>query len=128
MILQSALYDFLNQLKPEIAAAAQNVYDDWTDSMDASGGICDSVAEAIGHVLSQNGIDYVLGGQDGDDHAFLIAYDDEFAFEVDIPPDVYETGSGYSWIRIPDVEMTEDNVVVNSIDRSLLDHGLLSDY
>lgn len=93
----------LHALRPAIAKAAQAVVDAWEqdeDGMDdelGAGGACDRVSDAISEVVHEKieGLEEVGGGQDGDDHAFPIFYDDREAFAVDIPPGVYETGGGY---------------------------------
>ncbi len=123
-----SLLSKLKLLRPQIAAKAQAEYDAWAGDGDdpeiGSGGICDAIANEIGDVLAGAGIDSIDGGQDGDDHAFLIAYDDTSAYVVDIPPGVYERGSGYSWKKIPGVTITEDDVVIEKFQRSLLDEHI----
>ena len=120
--LSTRLLPVLAQLRPQFAKAAQAVYDEWTPGDDGddefgSGGICDAIANAIGDVLSSNGIDYTEGGHDGDDHAYLVAYNDQEAYVVDIPYHVYESGGGYNWSRIPDVQFTPEDVVIAETDR-----------
>lgn len=113
----------IRALLPKIAAAAQEVYESWQqddeglDEERGAGGICDVIAEEIGSVLASAGINTVDGGEDGDDHAYLIAYDNERAYAVDIPPSVYERGSGYSWKKIKGVTITKDDVVVDEMSR-----------
>jgi len=114
----------LLDLRPALAAAAQGVLNEWEQNEDGideefgEGGACDTVANEMGGVLAQAGIDVTEGGHDGDDHAYLIAYDDEEAFVVDIPPGTYETGGGYRWRKRPNVRLQEDDVVVERINRS----------
>jgi len=55
------------------------------------------------------------GGQDGDDHSWLIVMNNAEAYSVDIPPRVYETGGGYSWKKIPDVVFKSDDIVIDNI-------------
>jgi len=117
-----SLRSLLEDLRPALAEAAQAVVDEWEQDDDGvdeefgSGGACDAVAQAMAGVLGA--IDTMEGGQDGDDHAYLIAYDDRDAFVVDIPPGVYERGDGYSWRKIPGIQITEDDVVIERINRS----------
>lgn len=110
---------------PDVVEAAQRVLDDWQqdeegyDEEFGNGGACDAVSRAMAHVLS--GISDVAitdGGQDGDDHAFLLIYDDVDAFAVDIPANVYETGGGYSWRKREGIQLSEDDVVIDRIRRS----------
>lgn len=108
----------LMMLRPEIAKAAQAVYDQWEtddeelDPVVGGGGICDEIAQAIGEVLLLHDIDYTDGGHDGDDHAYLIAYDNESAYVVDIAPQNYESGGGMVWTKIPNITFTPEMVEV----------------
>lgn len=44
---------------------------------------------------------------------------------VDIPPEVYESGSGYSWKKKPDVAIHRDHVVLyhESVNPDDFDYG-----
>ncbi len=105
-------------LRPQLAAAAQQVYDGWEgDGEDpelGSGGICDEVAEIMGNVLSEKVADIEIfdGGQEGDDHAWVVAQRDGEAYGIDIPPGVYESGGGYNWRKKTGVVIQPDHVVV----------------
>ena len=129
----SNLQQQLLALRPQLAAAAQRVLDAWqpdedgVDEVFGSGGACDEICREMMDVVVNNvpGVEVVEGGQDGDDHAYFIAYDDENAFIVDIPPGVYETGAGYSWRKLPDVQVDAEDVVIESMDRRDLDFGLI---
>jgi hypothetical protein len=120
----SPLLRRLEALRPKLAAAAQKVYDAWEvdeDGFDGevgTGGVCDQVAEAMHGVIDFDDVTVIDGGHDGDDHAFLIVYDDRDAFAVDIPPGVYETGGGYDWKKIPDVTIDGDDVEIYPVRRS----------
>jgi len=105
----------LRALRPEIAQRAQIVYDNWVE--DEGGGICDEIADAISSVLAHEGIETTEGGHDGDDHAFVIAYDEVSSFAVDVPPQTYEIGGGYSWTKIPDVVFSPNDVIIAQVDR-----------
>lgn len=119
------LYAELNQLRHQFALAAQKVVDEWEqdeDGMDevlGSGGPCDLVAQALSHVVSQH-IDAEItdGGQDGDDHAFIVVYNDHEAFGVDIPPSIYETGGGYNWRKKPGAKIDSADIDIWKIKRS----------
>lgn len=113
----------IEQLKPAIARAAQDIYDAWdqdeegVDEAYGTGGICDEIASQIGSLLIEDGWEIVDGGWDGDDHAFVIAVSETEAYAVDIPPQVYETGGGYSWTKKPGVKFSPDDIVVYEVDR-----------
>lgn len=104
----------LNNLRPQLAAAAQAVYDDWEDE---GSGICDLISTAMGEVLSQFGIETTEGGHDGDDHSYIIAYDDTSSFLVDIDPYTYERGGGYNWVKLPDVVFGPADILIVPVER-----------
>lgn len=104
----------LMQLAPLMATAAQEIYDEATGDED-SGGLCDMISGAIMDILAQHDIECHEGGHEGDDHSWVLAYDDDGVYAVDIPPDVYEHGGGYSWQLYPDVVFTLDDVAINFI-------------
>lgn len=114
----------LQALRPALARAAQKVYDGWEVDEDGDddyggGGICDDVASALSEVVTRSLDDVTIvdGGQDGDDHAFIVVLTDTEAVAVDIPPDVYETGGGYSWEKIEGVRFDAGDVVLDSLRR-----------
>lgn len=114
----------LQALRPALARAAQKVYDGWEVEEDGDddyggGGICDDVANALGEVVNRalDDVTIVDGGQDGDDHAFIVVLTDTEAVAVDIPPDVYERGGGYSWEKIEGVRFDAGDVVLDSLRR-----------
>lgn len=108
-------------LRPQMAAAAQKVYDSWdqSDEFDdhGGGGICDSVAQDIGMVIMNAipGVETDDYGWEGDDHAAIVARLGQESFYVDIPAGVYETGGGYSWKKIPGVVIGPEDVVVSRL-------------
>lgn len=77
-----------------------------------SGGACDAIQRAMSDVLSKVDAQITEGGQPGDDHAYLIVFNDNEAYEVDIPPYVYERGGGYNWKKIPNVILTPDHLII----------------
>lgn len=123
--------DGLLALREEVAAAANVVLSQWEqdgDGVDAelgTGGACDLVARAIGEVLAGHGYDVSDGGQEGDGHAYIIAYDGKTAFAIDIHPSVYEEGGGYSWRKKDGAVVVPDDVQVWEVGMEAVD---ASDY
>ena len=113
----------LNRLRPKLVAAAQAVLDAWEpdeegyDEVYGSGGACDDVADAMADVVIGAGLVPHQGGQDGDDHAFLIVTteDNQQPHRLDIPPGVYETGGGYNWQKRDGVRLSPRDVVIQDI-------------
>lgn len=112
----------LENLRGNLTQAAQDVYDDWDPSFQP-GGICDLVADEMSGPLAAAGFDVQLGGQAGDDHAWLIVADHEAkqAFGVDIRPDVYETGGGYNWQKKAGVTFEPSDVDIWKEDYGFLE-------
>jgi hypothetical protein len=113
----SPFYNQLLALRPRIAQAAQAIYDEWDQLEECDmGGICDEIAREIGNIcVSSIHCEVTDGGHDGDDHAWIVAYNDREAYGVDIPPQVYETGGGYCWKKIPGVKFDANDVEVWSL-------------
>ncbi len=97
----------IDGLRPIITSKAQEIYDAWAQDDEGvdpelgGGGICYEIASMMSEVIAEAIADIELleGGQDGDDHAWIIVLDvtEQKAYGVDIPPQVYETGGGFSW-------------------------------
>lgn len=109
----------LEELKSDMAQAAQKVYDEWIQDVEGvdeelgTGGICDKVAEEISGVIS--GIpdaELSSGGADGDDHAWVVVSRGKESYGVDIAPGVYERGGGYCWRKLPNVRFSDEDVQI----------------
>jgi len=120
------LLDKLETLRPQLASAAQRIYDEWQQDADGvdevygSGGCCDDISQEIAGVIASayDDVSITEAGQPGDDHASIIAFDQNEAYIVDIPPSVYEEGGGYSWKKIEGVEITPEDVEIYSLNLS----------
>lgn len=111
----SRLYQQLLALRPAIAQAAQAVYNEWEQEDECDvGGICDEIERAISSLISMRirNASTTDGGQAGDDHAWTIVYNRTESYGVDIPPNVYETGGGYCWKKIPNVIIQPNHVEI----------------
>lgn len=120
----SELFNDLLGLRPKLANSAQQLYNEWDQDEDGydeqfgSGGICDEIANVLAETIFAN-LDYVEvvpAGQDGDDHAWVFVHDGNEVYEVDIPPQVYETGGGYMWRKIPNVIFQPEDVHIGKVD------------
>jgi transglutaminase-like putative cysteine protease len=114
--------DTLFSLKSRLVLSAQKVYDEWEQDengycdMLGEGGICQDIADAMADVLSNNGIECSTVSQvSGEQHVYVVARTEDGVYNVDIPPYLYETGGGYCWKKIPDVEFDERYLVINRL-------------
>ena len=111
----------LLQLRPQMAYAAQKIYDLWepNDEYDEfnGGGCCDAIASAINDILTVNDINTTEGGHEGDDHSYIIAYNETESYIVDVPYNLYEYGGGYSWNKIENVKFNPNDISIAKIDR-----------
>lgn len=113
-------HEELLKLRPLLAKAAQEEYDEWQPDPEEGdpecgfGGICDRIADRLSDVINEHfpDVDVIEGGQPGDDHAYNIYRIGGEHFGVDIHPNVYETGGGYNWKKIPDVQFQPEDVDV----------------
>ncbi len=123
----------IESLIPRMVSKVQRVYDNWNqdeedyDEMYGHGGICDDIADAICQVLMNNDIDSFSSYNEYDFHTSAYAYDfskydgyehkeqgidERIMYKVDIPPYIYETGSGYTWKKIPGVKFDKKDFIV----------------
>ena len=114
----------LAQLRPQLAKAAQAVYDQWQqdetgycDIQGHSGGICHTIADGFLEVLWEAGYEDATSFNPhmGENHVWAIVNTSDGVYEVDIPPGVYEVGGGYSWTKIPDVTFEPGDVHIGMV-------------
>jgi hypothetical protein len=123
--LFETISDALEDLRADFAVAAQRAYDAWDVSSDPEdgdwqvgfGGICHLVADELASVAMRVGFEATtVSAQVGDQHVWAVVQTPDGVYEVDIPPHVYETGSGYQWKKIPGIRFGADHVVINRLD------------
>lgn len=121
-----------HKFKPQIAALAQSVYDEWDENEDeyAGGGICHLIADEIVSFLDDQGYEsFSYNAQMEENHVYVIARGhDGWVYEIDIPPHVYETGAGYQWNKIQEVTFKPDHVHVARISKDDGKFEELSEY
>jgi ADP-ribose pyrophosphatase YjhB (NUDIX family) len=119
------LAQYLKLCSHNIARHAQQVYDAWDqnetgeDEEYGGGGICDAISEQIiDIVLSAQPfpLNATEGGQEGDDHSWVVVYTDTEVYGVDIPHNLYERGGGYSWQKVPGVQFEASDVEIWKLD------------
>lgn len=113
----------LDSLRPQLAAAAMAIYEDWhqIDGVDIElgpGGICQDVASAMTSSLSDAGFEHMccVHAGVGENHVFVVVLvPGDGVYEIDIPPSVYEIGSGYVWKKREGITIGEGDVVIGKI-------------
>lgn len=117
----------LNALRPQMAAAAQRVIDEWEQDEEGldpelgAGGVCDRIAGALMDVIYEriDGVEADFGAPEGHDHEWVVVTDGREAFVVDIPPHVYEIGGGYSWRKVEGAQVSPSDIVIDPLDMEL---------
>lgn len=119
--LNNALYQKIINIKPDLIKAAQTVYDQWDQNEDGEdevygvGGICDDIASAMCDVVSEKTeYDCFYLYNEYECHTSIYVYDlkSKLIYNVDIPPHVYETGGGYTWKKIKDIEFDKNDIQI----------------
>lgn len=115
----------LEKLKPELKIAAQKVYDEWEEEdIDTygGGGICHLISDAFCEIFDNHGYECTsICAAVGENHTFAVVKTDDGIYTVDISPYVYERGGGYTWEKIPHVEITENDIMIELISRDTED-------
>jgi hypothetical protein len=112
----------VQRLLPQLAQAAQQVYNAWEqtddgwDEMYGGGGICHDIASAMCEVLYNSGVECTtFSAQIGEVHVWVVAKFAEGVYSIDIPPSVYETGGGYTWKKTHGVTINPSDIIVDMI-------------
>lgn len=96
-------------LRPELAQVAQAIYDKWDEEdIDtyAGGGICHYIADAFVDILySRLQLNCQSVTSSHEQHVYVAAQFQEGVYVIDLHHSYYETGGGFSWKKIPDVEI-----------------------
>jgi hypothetical protein len=114
------LLNQLMALRGKMAMAAQAAYDAWSPEGDdgdvevGHGGICDEIAREIEGIIAAEieGVELDAYGQEGDDHAAVVARLGSEAYVIDIPYWLYESGGGYSWKKKLGINFSAENVEI----------------
>ena len=125
----------LNNLKPQLAKVAQQVYDVWSQNNDGydeehgMGGICHIIADEICGVLIEHDIECTTFSQTiGEQHVCTMAKFAEGVYSIDIPPSVYEAGAAYTWKKLPNITFEVDDVCIDRISSDPRDFDDYSEY
>lgn len=120
----------IKRLLPTITAAVQKEYDRWDENPDeyANGGICHLLADEVCSVLWDHNIQSATVSSDHEVHVYTIAKVREGVWSVDIPPGVYETGGGYNWKKIHDVQFDPRDIDLYCITRDPTEFNDITGY
>ena len=131
LAIENNLEHQLKDLKPLLAAKAQEIYDEWDEAdIDtyAGGGICHYIADGFVGILNEKFPELVSFtiSDSYEVHVYAAIADiteDElenedseldgaYVYNVDIHHSVYETGGGYSWTKKPNIEFDPQDVSI----------------
>jgi hypothetical protein len=120
----------ITAVAPQIAAAAQTVYDAWDQSDPENddlngGGICHLIADEAASILSRVNIPCATQCSSHEQHVYVVAQCRDGVFEVDIPHRLYERGGGFTWTKIEGVRFAPDDIVMSRLDG---DPAKMADY
>lgn len=114
-------FEEFHKFRPEIAAIAQRIYNEWDENEDEyfGGGICHLIADEIVSFLDEKGYEsFSYNAQMEENHVYVIAKgNDGWVYEIDIPPQVYEVGGGYQWEKIPNVTFKPEHIHIARISK-----------
>jgi hypothetical protein len=118
----NSVKDITDIVKDDMVKVAQKQYDDWKQDQNGQdvevggGGICHLIADDLISVLYRHKIDNVQSVcSNYEQHVYIVGQFKEGIYEIDIPYNVYETGGGYSWKKIPDVEFNRNDIVISRL-------------
>jgi hypothetical protein len=123
----------IESLIPLFVDKAQQIYDEWDEDIDeyAGGGICHLIADAMAEIVNRLLPQYLASTYTRSDiqHVQNIVYNmsgEELSeanenekieyLDLNIDPYLYETGGGFSWEKIPDVEFDGSFVYISNVD------------
>ncbi|MFZ2152057.1 MAG: hypothetical protein WAV09_03055 [Minisyncoccia bacterium] len=107
--------------KTQAAREAQEIYDAWeqdADGMDdeyGGGGICDNIAGALADALTAAGIDAFTFHYENENHTVAIAMIAGGTVEVDIPLQLYERGSYYSYTKVKGFKFGPEHIFLTPL-------------
>jgi len=114
---------------PQLTKLAQKVYNEWDQNEEGvdeelgCGGICHLIAEEMAAELETQGVDATtVNAQVGENHIWVVARithgKDAGVWSIDIPPGVYERGSGYVWKKRPNIVFNPENIEVDRLSKN----------
>ena len=110
----------IEKLRPQLVKAAQKVYDAWQVDEDGydwqvgKGGICHLIADAFTEVIPSD-FEITSVSSDHEVHVWIAVLAEDGIYKLDIPHEIYETGGGYNWEKIPDVEFEPNDITIEHI-------------
>lgn len=118
----NSVSEITDVVKDEMVKVAQEQYDAWKQDHNGqndelgSGGICHLIADDLISVLYRHKIENVQSVcSNYEQHVYVVGQFKEGIYEIDIPYDVYETGGGYTWKKIPDVQFSRNDIVIRRL-------------
>lgn len=118
----NSVSEITDVVKDEMVKVAQEQYDGWqqnhagqSDEL-GSGGICHLIADDLIDVLYRHKIENVQSVcSNFEQHVYVVGQFKEGIYEIDIPYNVYESGGGFTWRKIPDVQFSRNDIVIRRL-------------
>lgn len=126
----------IQALAPQLAQAAQQVYDAWRQDEDGwddgvgYGGICHLIADRFVDVLAGALGQHLLASSkpvNDEVHVNVTVACAEGVYELDVPWRLYERGGGYNWTKLPGVTFRPDDVTLFQLSNRPDDYWLFAD-
>jgi hypothetical protein len=131
LLTASASRSRLTSLRGQLAKRAQVIYNDWNVDNDTYGdwkvgfgGICHLIADELADEVSdKTKFPAVTVSSYNEVHVYVVVQTPDGVYSVDIRPHVYETGGGYAWKKIPNVEFDVSDVEIDLLSPNPRDMG-----
>jgi hypothetical protein len=114
----------LQEALPDIVRVAQAEYDAWQQDNDGydeevgGGGICHLIADRISEILTNYlEIPSTTVSSTHEVHVYVVAKLPSGVWLVDIRPENYERGGGYTWTKIEGVVFDASDVTIDRLSR-----------
>lgn len=119
----NSIKEINNTVLDQMVVAAQKEYDNWVQDEHGyndeygTGGICHLIADELINVLYNHKIENCQTVCSSfEQHVYVVGKFIEGVYQIDIPYHVYETGGGYTWKKLPDVEFDRNHIVIRKLD------------
>jgi hypothetical protein len=126
--IDNKIFSFLKSILPQLAQAAEGVYDDWEQDEEGysseygTGGICDRIADEMASTYDRLRPNILADWEsftmykEHECHTdfYVVNHKEKEIIEVGLPPYAYETGGGYTWKKKKEHEIHPNSFYITS--------------